>query len=388
MDKKLFLKEHISWLSDIERDGRLAGTSGEAAAANYIERQFLQYGLFGAGDDETYIQQFLLTGPMPQALGVDNHISRNVVGKVNGTEFPDQFIIIGAHYDGQGTGGLISMDHDAEPKFHPSADDNASGTAALLWLAKSFAENPPARSILFVAFSGEELGLLGSRFFAVNMQVEKDSVLAMINLDMVGRLDDGELTIFGTGTSSGWNDLLDEVDIDSLDVRRSASGTGASDHTSFYEIDIPVLHYFSGTHEQYHRATDTEELIDYDGLNLITEHVKEVVSHLSLVDKDRMDFTSAGDPHAGGNMPMNGVSLGVIPDYSHSGVGFRVTSVREGGAAQEAGMEDGDIIVKMGDIEIADIYEYMNALREFENGEEIIVEVLRANRRIQLTVTL
>lgn len=386
VDTQTFLKEHILWLSDEERAGRLAGTQFEADASNYIEDLFLQFGLIPFGDEGTYLQHFRLSGPMPQALGVENYLSRNVAGYVEGTENANQYVIVGAHFDGQGDGGLISMDHDADPEIHNSADDNASGTAGLLWLAKEFASNPPEKSVIFVAFSGEELGLLGSRYFAENMQVEKDSVLAMINLDMIGRLDGRDLSIFGTGTSPQWDSILQNIEQDSLSIIPTESGTGASDHASFHDIQIPVLHYFSGTHSEYHRAGDTAELIDYSGMESILEHVEQVIQEVATRDADEIEFSETASQGIS-SMPGNGVSLGVVPDYSYSGEGFRISSVRSGGVADRSGLQDGDIITEMEGIPINDIYNYMESLGEFEAGRSIVIKVRRSGEGIELNVT-
>src|SRR6056297_3648683 len=257
------ISEHIEFLADEKLDGRMAGSAGEAAAANYIADQFLVSGLQPAGDRGTYLQQFALQGPMPQAMEVENYMSRNVVGFVEGSGRSGQYIFIGAHYDSQGTGGIISMDQNEEPAIHPGADDNASGVAGLLQLADYFADSPPQKNMMFIAFSGEELGLLGSRYFVEEMEIPSDSIAAMINLDMIGRLTDNALTIFGTGTSNRWDDILGAIEMDSLAITSAPSGSGASDHTSFYEAEIPVLHYFTGTHENYHRPTDTAEKVNY-----------------------------------------------------------------------------------------------------------------------------
>lgn len=382
-----FLQLHVSWLADDAREGRLAGTTAEAESANYIENEFLQYGLRPAGDDDTYIQMFRLTGPMASAMEVDNSLSRNVVGMVPGTEHRDRFVVVGAHFDGQGSGGIISMDHDGEPAIHNSADDNASGTAGLLWLARQFANDPPKSSVLFIAFSGEELGLLGSRHFAREMDIPTDSVTAMINLDMIGRLSDGELTIFGTGTSSGWDELLTGIHYsDSLSVRTAPSGSGASDHTSFYEVGIPVLHYYSGTHEQYHTPDDTEDLINYDGMAWILEHAQEVIRNTASMEAGSLPFTRTEDPR-GSVMPTDGVTLGVIPDYAYGGTGFRIESVRAGSVAERAEFEAGDVIVSMKGEAVADIYDYMDLLDGLEEGDDVEFEIDRDGERISLTAS-
>jgi len=285
-----FLREDIEWLSAVEMEGRFAGTIQEAEAANYIADQFLTYGLEPAGDEFTYLQQFKLSGPMTQAMNSENVISRNVIGDILGTQHPDHVIVIGAHYDGQGNGGPISMDHDGEPTIHPSADDNASGTAGLLYLARYFSQNPPDYTLRFIAFSGEELGLIGSRYYANTLDSREDTVKVMINLDMIGRLTDGELSIFGTGTSNLWDDVLGSVQIDSLKVNHISGGSGSSDHASFYEQEIPVLHYYSGTHSDYHTPTDTYDKINYQGMELILFHVLSVVEELDQMDLTYIDF--------------------------------------------------------------------------------------------------
>jgi len=382
-----FLKQHIEWLSGEERGGRLAGSAQEAASANYLENLFLQFGLEPAGDDDTYVQQFVLSGPMAEAMEVENYQSRNIMGVVRGTEFPNQYIIVGAHYDGQGNGGIISMNHGAEPSIHYSADDNASGTAGLLWLAKRFAENPARRSVLFAAFSGEELGLLGSRYMADNTDVSRDSLLAMINLDMIGRLDGSGVTIFGTGTSPVWSSVLQDTPVpDSLTIVTAPTGTGASDHTSFYDIGVPVLHYFSGIHDQYHRESDIADLIDYTGMTMILEHVEGVVRNLSGYSPDEVTFTQTGGDRATG-MPSDGVAMGVFPDYTWPGSGFRIERVSPGSAAERGGVEPGDVVIRMNDREITDIYDYMEALSDFKRGETADVRVNRNGDTVELRIT-
>ncbi|MCC5914611.1 MAG: M28 family peptidase [Balneolaceae bacterium] len=379
-----FLQIHVSWLADDAREGRLAGSAAEAESANYIENEFLQYGLIPAGADDTYIQLFRLTGPMASAMDVDNMISRNVAGFVEGTEYPDRFIVVGAHFDGQGMGGIISMDHDGEPVIHNSADDNASGTAGLLWLAKQISEDPLPKSVLFLAFSGEELGLLGSRHFVREMDIAADSITAMINLDMIGRLTNDEVTIFGTGTSPGWDEILTGISIDSLNVRTAPSGSGASDHTSFYEAGIPVLHYYSGTHEQYHTPSDTEDLINYRGMSMILAHTEQLIRTLGGLDSGALPF-SRTEGTRGTMMPTDGVTLGVIPDYAYSGSGFRIESVRSGSTAEQAGLEAGDVIVGMKGEPVEDIYGYMDLLEGLEAGEEVELEIERDGERIRAT---
>ena len=379
------IQDHVEWLADESLEGRLAGTSGESRAANYIADQFLQSGLVPDGDEGTFFQQFVLEGPIPQAMQMENHIARNVVARVEGSGNTEQVIIVGAHYDSQGRGGMISMETDEDPGIHPGADDNASGTAGLLWLADYFSENTPEKDIIFIAFSGEEMGLLGSGFYVNQMEMSPDSMVAMINLDMIGRMENNQLTIFGTGTAERWADILDEISKDSLEITRTPAGTGASDHASFYEAGIPVLHYYTGTHGDYHRTTDTPDKINYDGIKKVAGHTAEVINRLDRLQAPEMGFQESTDPR-GSTFDFDGPTLGVLPDYSYSGSGFKIDGVREGDPAEEAGMLRGDVIIKMGEIEIGDIYDYMESLGEFQRGDELSVTVLRDGEEVVLDI--
>lgn len=380
-----FLREHLEWFSNDAREGRFAGTLQEAESANYIADLFMVFGLEPTGDELTYLQHFTLSGPMAQVMNGENVISRNVIGEVIGSTYPNRVIVIGAHYDGQGRGGMISMDHDGVPSNHPSADDNASGTAGLLYLARHFSQNPTEHTIRFIAFSGEELGLLGSRYYAGSL-AEEDSVMAMINLDMIGRLSNGNLSIFGTGTANIWDDVLTSVYIDSLEVNQISGGSGSSDHASFYEQGIPVLHYYSGTHYDYHSPTDTADKINYQGMEWILDHVKSVVIELDQMDLTEIEFreSTSGQPQM---MNREGATLGVMPDYSFSGGGFRVDGVREGQPGNMGGLEAGDVIIQLGDFTVTDIYSYMEALSEYEKGDQIVVIIMRDDTEMNIEIT-
>ncbi len=380
------IQDHVEWLSHEDQGGRLAGTPGEASAANYIADQFLQSGLLPAGDGGTYFQQFVLDGPIPQAMGAENHISRNVVARIEGSAENDELIIVGAHYDSQGSGGMISMETGEEPVIHPGADDNASGIAGMLWLADYFSDKEPSKDIIFIAFAAEEMGLLGSRYFAEHMQTDPDNVVAMINFDMIGRMnDDNPLTISGTGTAEQWDDILNNISRDTLHITRTPAGSGASDHLSFFEEGIPVLHYFTGTHEDYHRPTDTADKINYNGIRKIAEHAAEVIKVLDDTSAAEMGFIESTDPRST-SFDFEGPTLGVLPDYTYSGPGFRIDGVQENGAAEQAGIQKGDVIVKMGDSEIGDIYDYMESLGEFQQGDEIRITVLRDGDEMELSI--
>jgi C-terminal processing protease CtpA/Prc len=231
------------------------------------------------------------------------------------------------------------------------------------------------------------MGLLGSQYYVENPTVELGNALAMINMDMVGRMNDNRLMIFGVATTDGWESILTEANSDSLDLDLVPDGTGASDHTSFYYKDIPVLHYFTDTHADYHRPSDDTEWINEEGQELLLKHLVRVVQKLDEMDKEEMVFTEApGEQQR--NMTMSGPTLGVLPDYGYDGEGFRITGVSEGRAADNAGIEGGDVIINIAGMEIADIYAYMEALNELEAGQQTTVTVMRDGEELTFELQL
>jgi hypothetical protein len=385
---------HINFLAADEMGGREAGTAEEAAAANYIADLFRSYGLDPAGDDDTYFQEFTINTAVlnnPHASESDTsgekRLSKNVAGLLQGTGDSDEVIIVGAHYDHLGMGSFGSLGGSEEPRIHNGADDNASGTAGVLELAEYFSANRPQTDILFIAFSGEEMGLLGSQYYVENPTVELENALAMINMDMVGRMRNGRLMIFGIATSDNWETILTEANTDSLQLDLVPDGTGSSDHTSFYYQNIPVLHYFTDTHADYHRPSDDTEWINAEGQEQLLAHVQRVIERLDELDKEDMAFTEApGEQQR--NMTMEGPTLGVLPDYGYDGEGFRITGVSEGRAADNAGLQGGDVIINIGGMDIADIYKYMEALNELKPGQQTTVTVLRDGEELTFDLQL
>lgn len=382
------IKAHITFLASDDLAGRETGSAGEAKAAGYISDQFEKYGLLPAGDENTYLQEFrvnmsVLNNPHrgdTSRSGVtfpdEERITRNVVAVAEGTEQPESYIIIGAHYDHLGTGKFGSLYNRDTTSIHNGADDNASGTAGLLELAHYFSEQPTRRSLVFIAFSAEEMGLLGSRHFVENPTVPLDQTVAMINMDMIGRLNSNKLLIFGTGSSPGWEPLITKANTDSLNIETIPDGTGASDHTSFYNKQIPVLHYFTDTHADYHRPSDDTDYINAKGQDRILEHVKRVILSLDNMQEEELAFTEAPVTQ-NRDVTMSGVTLGVTPDYGFSGKGMRITGVSGGGPADRAGLKSGDVIIKLADTELEDIYDYMKVLNTLDEGQQTTVTVLR-----------
>lgn len=299
-------------------------------------------------------------------------------------------IVIGAHYDhlGMGEGEESSSSLYRGPAaIHNGADDNASGTAMLMQLALHLKQPQFNKSnYLFIAFSGEELGLLGSNHFVKNPTIDLKNVACMINMDMVGRLktDEKVLIINGAGTSPRWKTVLDSVTTDSIKIKTSESGIGPSDQTSFYLQDIPVLHFFSGTHEDYHKPSDDEDKINYNGMAAIQKIILNLIARIE--DSGKLAFTKTKDSN-NEDAPRFKVTLGIIPDYAFSGEGVRADGISEGRPAEKAGMKKGDVIVQLGDNKTADIMEYMKALGKFSKGQSTTVKVKRGSETLELPVT-
>lgn len=385
---------HITYLASDELEGREAGTASEAKAANYIADHFRDFGLEPAGNDNTYFQEFtintaLLRNPhASDTIDAEKRLSRNVAGLLQGTGNEKEFIIIGAHYDhlGYGDGGFGSL-YRGEPRIHNGADDNASGTAGLLELAQYFSEYPISKDILFLAFSGEEMGLLGSDYFVKNPTVELDNALAMINMDMIGRMTNKKLMIFGIGTSTRWAAILDSANTDGLNLDLVEDGTGASDHTSFYYQNIPVLHYFTDTHADYHRPSDDTQYINTKGTALALHHLVRTVAQLDELTKADLEFIAAPGQQRQ-TMTLEGPTLGVLPDYGYEGKGMKITGVTPNRAAANAGVQGGDIIIRIAGEDLADIYAYMSALNKLKKGQLTTITVLRDGKELTFDLQL
>ena len=328
--------------------------------------------------------------------------ARNVVALLRGSHptLRDEYIVVGAHYDHLGLGGEGSLAPD-ERTIHNGADDNASGTAALVEIAAALAQGPPLdRSVIFAAFTGEERGLWGSARFVAEPPVALERVVAMLNLDMVGRVADDRLTVFGFGTAAEWDEVVDAANASleaPLSIGKAPDGYGPSDHASFYGEGIPVLHFFSNTHADYHRPTDDWNKINADGLERVAALTAAVTRRLAAGGADAVALTPIEQEQpspAGGASPSSsstsgyGPYLGTIPDMTPRDFGLRLTGVREGSPAEEAGLEAGDVVVEFEGREIGDIYAYTYALRDHEPGDEVTIVVERDGERLTVTAVL
>lgn len=380
------LRIDVVYLASDYLAGRESGTASERLAADYIVKRFEEIGLKPAGSNGSWFQSFDFTfKPNPRSTEAgESRTGRNVLGYVdNGAE---NTIIIGAHYDHLGM-GVFSSRSTGEPAIHNGADDNASGVAAMLRLAQYFASGAePSNNYLFMAFSGEELGLYGSKHFASNPTLDLSKVNFMLNLDMVGRLNDEKsLAVSGVGTSPAWKTAMESIEVGGIKVVASESGVGPSDHTSFYLQDLPVLHFFTGQHEQYHKPEDDATLINYNGMLDVTNYIIALVDDLSSAGK--IAFTKTQDEQDTPRRASYKVTLGVMPDYVYSGTGMRIDGVMAGRAAANAGMEKGDVILKIGETEVKDIYGYMDGLSKFNEGDKTVVVFKRGEETIEKEVT-
>jgi hypothetical protein len=369
----------VVYLASDDLEGRATGTPGEAKAAEYIAYRMQNLGLKPKGTAGWY-QSFSFSSN-PHDRSNKDLKGRNVIGFLD--RKAKSTIVIGAHYDhlGHGQAGSLSPN---DKSVHNGADDNASGVAAMLWLAEKLSAQKKLKSnILFIAFSGEEYGLHGSKAFADNPTVPLAQIKGMINMDMVGRLNEEKvLAISGTGTALEWTQTLDRIKPEGFKFNYTASGVGPSDHTSFYLKDIPVLHFFTGQHTDYHKPSDDSPLVNYDGIVQVARVIENVVNS---VDRMPLTFQKTKD-ESNQRASSFKVTMGVMPDYVFSGEGMRVDAVLENRPAAAAGMQKGDVILQIGEHSIKDVHEYMKALGMFEKGQETEVTVLRGQDKVKLKV--
>jgi hypothetical protein len=354
--------------------------------------------------------------------------SFNVVGVLPGsdTKLKGETIVIGAHYDHLGMGGEGSGSLSARTGIHHGADDNASGVAGLLELARMLtSQNPkPRRTIVFIAFSGEEEGLIGSNYYVNHPIVPLQNTVAMINMDMIGRLKEKKLIVGGVGTAQEWRSMIDTdnsmqgmtvslntpvsasatlssnfpivvgangqpvVTLDpakQFDLTLNEDGYGPSDHSSFYAKQVPVLFFWTGNHEDYHKPSDTADKINYEGEARVVSFAARIVSDVDKSDK-RPTYTVAKSESQGRSTGFR-VYLGTIPNYADSNDGLKLDGVRDDSPASKAGLKAGDKIVKMAGREVKNVYDYTYALGEMKAGQEYEVEVVRGSERLTLRIT-
>src|ERR1041384_370121 len=350
--------------------------------------------------------------------------SFNVVGILPGTDpkLKNEAIVIGAHYDHLGLGGEGSL-APREGEIHHGADDNASGTAGMLELARIFSAQKPRRTMVFIAFSGEEEGLIGSNYYVNHPVVPLANTVAMINMDMIGRETQKKLIVGGVGTAQEWRALIDRKNVvptaaaslsvpgvgsanlainlpvnvnvngqpvvaapgKNFELTMTEDGFGPSDHSSFYAKQVPVLFFWTGTHNDYHKPSDTYEKINYEGEARILSLVASIVRDIDRSDA-RPKFTVAKSDSQGRSTGFR-VYLGTIPNYADSNDGLTLDGVRDESPAAKAGLKAGDKIVKMAGRDVKNVYDYTQALSEMKAGQEYEVELIRGGQRMILKIT-
>ncbi|HET6973608.1 MAG TPA: M20/M25/M40 family metallo-hydrolase [Pyrinomonadaceae bacterium] len=313
--------------------------------------------------------------------------AHNVVGVIEGSDpvLKNESIVIGAHYDHLGRGGEGSL-APRSGEIHHGADDNASGTAGVIELARIFSTQRPKlkRTLVFIAFGGEEEGLLGSNYYVNHPLMPLDKTVAMINMDMIGRMKDRKLVIGGVGTAKEWRQLINTGSNGAFELTMNEDGYGPSDHSSFYSKQIPVLFFWTGTHNDYHKPSDTSEKINYADEARILSLVARIVTDIDAADP-RLTFTTAkSDPPRGGGFR---VYLGTIPNYADSSDGLLLDGIRDDSPAAKAGLKAGDKIVKIGNREVKNVYDYTAALGDMKAGQEYVIEVKRGEEKLILKIT-
>ena len=420
------LRRDIDYLASDALEGRLTGTPGNDSAAAFIARRYELLGLEIVGDTAgrdcipvgtltrslekqtgsqvaltaehgvacpaPYLQPFVARSVAAAHAGLDSALStQNVVAMIPGADpaLRHQYVVIGAHFDHLGHSPFNSMDPGAGTAIRHGADDNASGTAAVMELARLFERHPARRTMIFANFSGEELGLLGSQYFVQHSPVPIDSVDAMLNFDMVGRMRDNKLIVYGVATATELSAIVDSANVaPQLAVSALGDGYGPSDHSSFYAEGVPVLHFFTDLHEDYHRATDVASKIDVAGEARVVNLAERIAR--SIADRPaRLTYVRSAPPRQIAQGDGNGAYFGSVPDMSAANVvGVRLMGVTPGSPADKAGVRKGDVVVEFGGVAVKDLYEYTDALRSHKPGDVVKVVVERDGKRLTFDARL
>ena len=381
------LKKHIRYLADDKLKGRGTGTQEELTAANYIRTNFSKLGLEPKGNLNSYYYSFKFNKPKDKqdTVGGTSVSAIDVVGFLNNNV--ENTIVIGAHYDHLGMGlDHNSLDPNPEGKIHNGADDNASGTAGVIELARYFSTNKVREkyNFLFICFSGEELELFGSKKYCEDPTIDLSKVDYMINMDMIGRLNDStkRLIVYGVGTAPDWVPIIDKMQ-SPLSIKKDSSGIGPSDQTSFYLKNIPVLHFFTGQHSDYHKPTDDVSKINFNGEKKVLEYIIGIIDETQKLPKLQFMETRNTQPET----RKYKITMGVMPDYAFDGKGMRIDGVTDGKPAFKTGLKKSDIVLQLGETKITNLNDYMKALGTVQKGDTVEIIVLREGKEIKMNVT-
>lgn len=384
------IRADIEYLASDALEGRGTGAAGNDTAAAFVARRYRSLGLRAMSPG--YLQPFTARPSMNAHTGANaQYPTQNVVAYLEGTDraLRGQIVVIGAHIDHLGRSAVSALDPEARDAIRNGADDNASGTAAVLELARLFAANPPRRSVIFANFSGEELGLLGSQYFVEHSPVRIDSVVAMLNFDMVGRLRGDSLIVYGVATARELPALLDSANTGfGLRVHGIGDGFGSSDHSSFFARGLPVLHFFTNIHDDYHRASDDASKINAAGAAKVVTLAERIVRRIDA-RSSRLTFVRAAPAAVAQRGGRSQVYLGSIPDMAAGDTpGLRLTGVRAGSPADSAGLKAGDVVVELAGKPVTDLQSYSDALYANKPGDEITVVVVRNGQRLTVKTKL
>ena len=402
---------HTADADQLEKFSRNVGPADARVPFVQVKVEVLEKWLGKSGKTLKQVQEDIDKDLKPQSfplpnleLDVNVNLERevktvhNVAGYLPGET--DEYIIIGAHYDHLGLGELYSMAPSQAGTPHPGADDNASGTAGVLELARWFAGQPKQkRGILFIAFAGEELGLLGSGYYATHPTIPLAKAVAMVNMDMIGRIRDGKVYVGGMGTGTTFKQTIEEIR-PRHELKFDFSehgGYGSSDHTSFTARQVPVLFFFSGLHGDYHKPTDTWDKIDAPEAVRLLRFIGDVTGRLARdearpqyvrVAAPRSAHASAGDSKSSGGGSGYGPYFGSIPDFAEPPTGVRFADVRDGSPAALAGLKAGDILIEFDGKKIENLYDFTYSLRAHKPGDEVPVKVIRGSETVTAKVML
>jgi hypothetical protein len=381
------IKKDVAFLASDALKGRGTSSPEELKAAEYIAGQFKVAGLKPLNN--SFLRAYMYKknrNPHDTSLAeVKEQSAHNVVGFLDNQQ--PYTIVVGAHFDHLGLGhDNNSLDANPKGKIHNGADDNASGTAGVMALAKYFSMNKIAEpfNFLFICFSGEELGLIGSKKWCENPDITLKSINYMVNMDMIGRLNDStkKLVVYGVGTSPVFVPIIDSIQTAFL-VKKDSSGVGPSDQTSFYLKDIPVLHFFTGQHSDYHKPSDDADKVNYKGEVEVLKYIATLIEKTYHYPK--LTFTKTRNPDMGKSSFK--VTMGVMPDYTYEGEGMRIDGVSDNRPASKAGILSGDVVKKLGGMPVKNVEEYMKALSKFKKGDTTKVEVLRKGEIKEMDIT-
>ena len=381
-------KSRVGYLASDKLGGRSAGSKGDILARDYM------IDLFEKSSSSVEVQDFEV---ITNRRTGETAMTHNVIGVLPGSDplLKDEYVIIGGHYDT--TPNPPKARRLFFDNINNGADDNASGTAMVLELFEKYAStNNHKRTLVFILFGGEELGLLGSKYFTENPTIDLNKVQLMVNLDMIGRLDEEKnVYLGGVPTAYGLSETLkpffEESELNVTSYEHTASGVRSlfsrSDHYNFYRKDVPSLFFFTGIHKDYHTPRDEANLVNYQGLKLISDLAEKVIDNAANRN-DRLEFKALPklEEESEKTPARMKVSFGIMPDYAHQGSGLKIDAVLDNRPAKNSGMKDGDVIIKIQDIAVDDIYKYMEILSKIEPGSKSQATVLRNDEELMLDV--